>query len=242
MIIHEQNGYLTLEHLSDIELYYSHPRSINGESIILEDEEFHHAVNVMRNSVGDFIYITDGTGNLFKTQIAEVFKKKMIANIIKSTEFKNEAVNIFFCLPILKNSDRMKIAIEKCVELGITNFVLFSSKRTIPQKINTEKFQKTALAAMKQSLRIFLPKIDSASFKELVKLKENKVLFDQHSNRVFDGNMNTDNPLYFLFGPEGGFDKLELDTVSDTNRFCLSTKRLRTETAVIKCASLLNIF
>ena len=239
--MHEQNGYLTLEHLSDIELYYSHPRSINGDKITLEDEEFHHAVNVMRNSVGDFIYITDGTGNLFKTQITEVLNKILIAHITEVKEFKNEAAHIFFCLPILKNTDRMKFAIEKCVELGITNFIFFSSKRTIPQKLNIKKFQKTAVAAMKQSLRSFLPQIDSASFEEIINLKENKILFDQHSKRTFDGSVKFDNPIYLLFGPEGGFDKLELDKVSNTNRFCLSTKRLRTETAVIKCASLLTI-
>ena len=231
-----------MEHLSDIELYFSQPQLINNSKIILEDDEFHHAVNVMRNSVGDFIYITDGTGNLFKSKITEISKNNLVADILESTEFENKAVKIFFCLPVLKNSDRMKFAIEKSVELGITNFILFSSKRTVPQKINKEKFQKTAIAAMKQSLRTFLPKIDSASLEDIIRFEGDKILFHQHSKKIFNGEINSDKFIYFIFGPEGGFEESEIKSVPSEKRFFLSTNRLRSETAIIKCASLISSF
>jgi len=44
-----------------------------------------------------------------------------------------------------------------------------------------------------------------------------------------------------LFGPEGGFDRTELESVSQENRFSLTENRLRSETAIIQCASLLKI-
>ena len=238
--MHEQNGYLILEHLSDIELYYTSPDYIVEDKISLVDEEFHHAVNVMRNSIGDLVYITDGLGNLFETKIIEISKKNLISEKIESVNYKNRADKIFFCLPILKNSDRMKFAIEKCVELGITHFIFFSSKHSISKKVNTIKFQKTALAAMKQSIRAFLPDISSANFEEIINRDGNKILFDQHSNKYYDGTINLDKSTYLFFGPEGGFDKTELDFFSEENRFCLSTHRLRSETAIIKCAALLK--
>ena len=74
MITHEQNGYLILAHLSNIELYYAPPEYVDVEKITLEGEEFHHAVNVMRNSVGDLIHITDGNGKLFILKISEIKK------------------------------------------------------------------------------------------------------------------------------------------------------------------------
>ena len=240
MTTHEQNGYLILVHLSNIEHYYAPPENVVGENISLGGEEYHHAVHVMRNSVGDLIHITDGNGNLFKSKILEIKKNKLNADIVETEQFEDNAANIFFCLPILKNSDRMKFAIEKCVELGITHFIFFTSRYSIAKKINLEKINKTAIAAMKQSLRTFLPKITSSTFNEIVKFQVNKILFDQNSQNKFDGIASSVELVYFFFGPEGGFDEAELDEIPQDKRFSLSSNRLRSETAIIKCASLMN--
>jgi len=235
------NGYLTLEHLSNIELYYT-PRSlVKAKEILLKDDEFHHCVNVMRNSVGDELNITDGQGAIYTSEIYRIKKKELISKIIKRNDYENKAESIWFCIPSLKNPDRLKFAFEKCVELGITNFLLFSSKHSISKKVKPEKFEKTILAAIKQSLRAYLPKITPASFKEIVELPGTKILFDQKSKQPFDGKMNFSEPVYFLFGPEGGFDDYEMEAINLEHRFNLASNRLRSETAIVKCASLLNL-
>ena len=228
-----------MEHLSDIELYFIPSELIRSEELTLEGEEFHHAVNVMRHSVGDILFVTDGEGSIFKCKIILVNKTELSAQIIDRQQSENKLKNIWFCIPVLKNPDRLKFAFEKCVELGITNFILFTSRRSIPQKINPDKYRKTALAAMKQSLRTFLPNIISASFTEIADLSGNKILFDQKSEKIFDGRMNLNELTYFIFGPEGGFDESEINTMSADNRYSLATNRLRSETAILKCASLL---
>ena len=235
------NGYLILAHLSNIELYYAPPALVNDKEIILKDDEFHHCVNVMRNSVGDELNITDGQGAIYTSEIFRIKKKELIAKIIKKNEYVNKAENIWFCIPSLKNPDRLKFAFEKCVELGITNFVLFNSKRSISKKVKPEKFEKTILAAMKQSLRAYLPKIRTASFKEIVELHGTKILFEQNVRLPFDGKMNFVEPVHFLFGPEGGFDEYEIEAIDLENRFNLASNRLRSETAILKCASLLEL-
>ena len=241
MITHKQNGYLILEHLSDIELYYSSSKLVEIEKITLQGEELHHAVNVMRNSVGDLIHITDGEGTIYKSEIVEIKKINLIAAIEEKLIYENGAANIWFCIPVLKNPDRLKFSVEKCVELGITNFIVFTSKHTISKKINIEKLEKTILAAMKQSLRAFLPKISTSRFDEIIKFPGTKILFDQKAKSVFDGDFNLKEPTYFLFGPEGGFDETEINSVRPENRFALSANRLRSETAIIKCASLIEL-
>jgi len=195
----------------------------------------------MRNSVDDKIFVTDGNGTIYTTQIATVSVNHLSANIIERQVFENKARNIWFCIPVLKNPDRLKFALEKCVELGITNFILFSSRYTVSKKLNPEKYQKTVLAAMKQSLRAFLPKIDSASFNDIIKLDGHNILFDQNAKQEFDGKLNSNNQTYYLFGPEGGFDENEIESLEQENRFSLSSNRLRSETAIIKCASILNL-
>jgi len=228
-------------HLSDIELYYSESAFIQNDRITLLGDEYHHSVNVMRNSVGDSIYITDGEGKIYQCKIEEINKNELIANIKEKNNFENTAENIWFCIPALKNPDRLKFAFEKCVELGITNFILFTSKYTIPKKVNPDKYKKTVLAAMKQSLRAFLPKINSAKFEEVIKLPGMKILFEQNSKKSFKGEVSGEIPNYLLFGPEGGFDEFEINLVSGENRFKLSANRLRSETAIVKCASLLTL-
>ena len=237
----KQNGYLTLEHLSNIELYYTPIELITEDHIILTGDEFHHSVNVMRNSIDDKIFVTDGKGSIYTSKITSVSVDHLSANIIERRVFENKAGNIWFCIPVLKNPDRIKFAFEKCVELGITNFILFSSKYTLTKKIKPEKFQKTVLAAMKQSLRAFLPQIDSASFNDIIKLDGHKILFDQNEKLEFEGKVELNKSIYFLFGPEGGFDENEIKSVDRENHFSLSPNRLRSETAIIKCASLLKI-
>lgn len=236
----KQNGYLILEHLSDIELYFTPKELIAHDRLILEGDEFHHSVNVMRNSVGDLLYITNGEGIIYKTEIRSISKNQLSAIILEKKEYINKAGNLWFCIPALKNPDRLKYAFEKCVELGITNFILFNSKHTISKKLNPEKFQKTTLAAMKQSLRAFLPQLDSASFNDITNLDGHKILFDQNEKLEFEGKIELNKPTYFLFGPEGGFDQSEINSVPAERRFSLSTHRLRSETAIIKCASLLK--
>jgi 16S rRNA (uracil1498-N3)-methyltransferase len=230
-----------LEHLSNIELYYTPKELIQEDQLILKGDEFHHSVNVMRNSVGDILYVTDGMGSIFISKISRINENQLAANIHDRKVFEDKASYIWFCMPLLKNPDRLKFAFEKCVELGVTKFILFKSRHTLSKKVKPEKFQKTALAAMKQSLRAFLPQITSASFNEIIQFDGAKILFDQNTNQVFDGRLISNSPTYFLFGPEGGFDKTELESVSLNNRFSLIENRLRSETAIIKCASLLKI-
>jgi len=235
------NGYLTLVHLSNIELYYTPPTLVEKGELLLRDDEYHHCVNVMRNSVGDNLYVTDGQGAIYTSEIYRIKSKELIAKVIKKNEFENKAENIWFCIPLLKNPDRLKFAFEKCVELGITNFLLFSSKHSISKKLKPEKFEKTILAAMKQSLRAYLPKITTSSFKEIVELPGTKILFHQNAKHSFNGKLNVVKPVYFLFGPEGGFDDNEIAAIDSENRFNLASNRLRSETAILKCAALLKL-
>lgn len=226
--------------LAGIELFYALPINISNGNIILVDNEFKHCCKVMRNSVGDVIYITNGEGNLYKSKIEKIEKNSLKGKILETIPSKNELDNIYFCIPNLKNPDRLKYALEKCVELGITNFILFESKRTIGKIKNIERFKRIILSAMKQSLHSFLPRIESDSFKSIVNNPGIKILFDQSSENKFHFTYEPSNKYYFLFGPEGGFESEEIEMIESSHRFVLSNHRLRSETAVIKCASLLT--
>jgi len=228
------------QYLSNIELYYS-PDGMFNNHILIEGEDFNHIIKVMRHSEQDIIYITDGDGSIYESQINSINKNSLSAVSLRTYHYENVMQNIFFCIPKLKNADRFEFALEKCAELGITNFIIFESKRSISRGNKTDRWNKILISAMKQSLRCYLPEIKVVnSVKEIFSLNGGKIGFEQDSSNKFSNLKIIPHVNYYLiFGPEGGLDNDELELFNPESIYNLAENRLRTETAIIKAASLL---
>ena len=228
-------------HFSNIELYYS-PYGIINNCILIDGEDFNHIIKVMRHSEQEIIFITDGKGNIYESRINIINKSSLSAEPLKLYHHENANKNSFFCIPKLKNSDRFEFALEKCVELGITNFIIFESLRTISRGARIERWHKILISAMKQSLRCYLPDIQIInSVKDIFTLRGEKIAFEQNSaNQINSLERIPDVNYYFIFGPEGGLDQDELQLFNPDYIYNLAENRLRTETAVIKAASILT--
>jgi 16S rRNA (uracil1498-N3)-methyltransferase len=231
-----------LEYLSNIELYFCSSISKDKKAFQLVDEEHHHATKVMRKKIGDSIFATNGKGRIIEGVINTIDKKSIYVEIVKIFSYENRLSNFTFCIPNLRNPDRLKFALEKCVELRITNFVLFNSERSVSKSFNIDRINKILLSAMKQSLQSYLPKVEIYdSVLKFSELKGLKVLFEQNSesklvNQIFDKTKN----YYLIFGPEGGFSEKEMLDIQPAIILNLAENRLRSETAIIKAASLIS--
>ncbi|MEJ2506258.1 MAG: RsmE family RNA methyltransferase, partial [Ignavibacteriaceae bacterium] len=165
----------------------------------------------------------------------------LLAKVLDEIKKENKFANICFCIPRLKNPERLKFSIEKCVELGVTNFILFNSERTISKFSKIERWKKIALSAIKQSLHAYLPQIKIvSSLDEISELTGEKILLDQNAKHKFIFSNRRDKNYYFIFGPEGGLSEKEINLFEEAKIFSLGEYRLRSETAIIKCASLLK--
>ena len=231
-----------MEYLSNIELYFCSSISCDEQTFVLENDEFRHATKVMRNKKGDKVFASDGEGKIYEGMIEDIKKDNLKSKIIKTYEYKDALKRFTFCIPNLKNPERLKFAIEKCTELGITKFILFNSKHTISKGFNLDRLNKIVLSAMKQSLRAFLPTIEVVdSLIEFKSFVDELVLFDQFgltklSDYKFDENKN----YLMIFGPEGGFFEKEIFELNTSTILKLTNNRLRTETAIIKAASIIS--
>lgn len=232
--------------LSDIELYFSD--KIENEYIILVNDEAHHAIKVMRHNLDDKLFVTDGNGFIYQTTIENISKKGVIVKIDSKKFYENKFQNITFCIPRIKNQERFEFALEKCVELGITNFIVFDSERSIAKGDKTDRWQKILIAAMKQSLNAYLPKVKYvSSFEKLLQLEGKKFIFEQTAVNKFDFILNKEFDIInsqlsiFIFGPEGGFSNNEMKLIDEEMKIKLTNQRLRSETAIIAAASLLAI-
>lgn len=233
-----------INQLTDIELYFS--KNCAGNKIIIENDELHHIINVMRHKVDDNIYVTNGEGKIFFCRIEKITKERILCIINNVQKYENKYSNIVFCIPRLKNNERFEFAIEKSIELGITNFIFFESERTVAKGFKVERIKKLILSAIKQSLRAWLPSV--VYIKNIIEINDyegEKILLDQKANEcLIDFLINNKEKLsikkiYFIFGPEGGFSYEELNKLNKTLKLKLTENRLRSETAIISTASLL---
>ncbi|MCB0751839.1 MAG: 16S rRNA (uracil(1498)-N(3))-methyltransferase, partial [Ignavibacteriae bacterium] len=88
---------------SNTEFYYTDPKNITGSEIILEDEESNHLVKVMRHSVNDFIFVTNGEGKVYKSKLIKIEKIFSLLEKIETYSQKEKFPNITFYLPLLKS-------------------------------------------------------------------------------------------------------------------------------------------
>lgn len=230
-----------MEFLSNIELFYASRDYIWRDTIILRDEELKHAVKVMRYKPDDKIFITNGEGNIYECSVLTINKDSLDARINNLISYQNKFQNVIFCLPKLKNPERIRFSIEKCVELGVTNFILFDADRSISKSNNIERWNKIALSAMKQSIRSFLPQISLAGNLDwVVNSDSEKIIFEQSAKQAIDSIQLKKANTHFIFGPEGGLSQRELNLFEQKNLFRLTKNRLRSETAAIFTAGFLN--
>lgn len=153
-------------------------------------------------------------------------------------------------LLFLKSSDRFEFALEKCVELGITNFLIFNAKKSYKRGIKLERWNKILLSAMKQSLQSHKPKISfTESLKNYLPENSKKIILEQNSeisiNKYFE-DIDNRNELfnresYFIFGPEGGLTNEEIIGIKNSKQLQLTKNRLRAETAIIAVGSFINL-
>lgn len=228
---------------ANTEFYYTSPDLISDNNIIIADEEAKHLIKVMRHTINDEIYVTNGEGYVYKAIIKKINKNEVLAESIELYSHDNNFNNITFYIPILKISDRFEFALEKCVELGITNFVIFNSEKSYKRGAKLERWNKIALSAMKQSLR---------SYKPILKLTDKLSIKTDHSNIIFEQlakvrlknylieNLNNDKQkINFIFGPEAGLTEKDKKTFGDYTQISLTNNRLRTETAIVTAASII---
>lgn len=226
-------------------LFYS--IKIENNLAYFDDAEARHIQNSLRKGVGDEIYFIDGLGTLYKGQVVEQSKKKVIAEIIEAHETEKKRVaNIHMAIAPTKNIDRIEWFIEKSIEIGIDKISFIQCAHSERKVVKMDRIERIVHAACKQSLNPYFPELEALQpFKQFVSNQKssNKLIAVvgpdyTHINEV--SLMNDD--VCCLIGPEGGFRDEEIAYASENGftGITLGNRRLRTETAGIVTTTLLH--
>lgn len=203
--------------------------------IVLSEEESKHACRVLRLKVGDQVRLLDGVGGSYLAVIADDHPKHCRVSILDYTFEEKADQEIHIAIAPTKNNERIEWFLEKATELGITEVTLLLCSNSERKQVKEERFEKILVSAMKQSQRLYLPKLNSlVTFKEFIqKHPKGALAHCYEGEKKFLNSVLQPANYPILIGPEGDFSKKEVDLASTSGYdfISLGTNRLRTETA-----------
>ena len=188
-----------------------------GQRQVLENEEAHHAIKVLRLNTGEVIKISDGVGNWVSGPIVEIAKKELFISISERGEIQAAKPELVLVQAITK-SDRNKEMLELAVEAGVDRIIPRQSDRSISkwQSDSEEKWQVGIKQSCKQARQTKLPNLMQVmSTAELVKTIGSGgygIVFHEEASTKFSELTipNSQSSVYLVIGPEGGISEQEL--------------------------------
>ena len=232
-----------------MQLFYNININETTENFSFDKEESKHIIKVLRKKDTDILHVTNGLGLLFKTEITLASDSKCTVKIISFEKSAPSKYHLHLAVAPTKMNDRFEWFLEKATEIGIHEITPIICDRSERKVINTERFDKILLTAMKQSNVLFLPKLnDAISFKEFVKLKNEGLQLVAHCEETDKKTLKSvlvpNENVTILIGPEGDFTEKEIEAALENNYIpvSLGNTRLRTETAaIVACHSVVFV-
>jgi 16S rRNA (uracil1498-N3)-methyltransferase len=232
-----------------MQLFYNPNINETTENFSFDKEESKHIIKVLRKKDSDILFVTNGLGYLFKTEITLASDNKCTVKIISFEKSATPKFHLHLVVAPTKMNDRFEWFLEKATEIGIHEITPIICDRSERKVINTDRFDKILLTAMKQSNVLFLPKLNNAiSFKDFLKQKQEGLNFIAHCEETDKKTLKTalkpNENVTILIGPEGDFTEKEIELALDSNYIpvSLGNTRLRTETAaIVACHSVVFV-
>ena len=215
----------------------------SGTEISLDEESGHYIRTVLRLKKNAELILFDGSGAEFKSRILEISRKQFIVEVLDSFQPEVEShLHINFGLAISR-SERMDFAIQKSVELGVSQITPLLTERCVVQikdkKVDQKirHWQKIARHAAEQSGRTRVPIIASVlSLSDcLIHQQGLRVFLDPRAEAALAKLIPEQDQVTLLSGPEGGFSEQERMIVLNQGfqAIKLGPRILRTETAAL---------
>lgn len=220
---------------------------IDGDKVILNEEQSRHIAKSLRMKVGDMLTLCDGAGSDYGCIIDEITKDYVALSVCYKQASNSEPDVKLYLYQGVAKGDKNEDIIQKCVELGIYEVTPVLTKRSVSRpdekqaKKKQTRYQKIALEAAQQSGRGIVPAINEMTdFKTAVSncTADLKILFyeggGESLTKIIKNNKNAQSIAIFI-GPEGGFEKSEVEAVLNAGGISatLGKRILRTQTAPV---------
>ena len=236
--------------------FFVTPSQVEGERIYIEGSDVNHMKNVLRMRPGEAVAISDGDNLKYRCVVEGYEEGRAVLAIQQRMPVDTELpcrITLFQGLP---KQDKMELIVQKAVELGASQVVPVATRRSVV-KLDEKKaakklqrWQQIAESAAKQAGRGYIPQVSSVlSYQEaLEKAGDLDVLLSTYElaegmeeARKVVASIAQGQSVGIFIGPEGGFEKEEVDAAihQGAKAITLGRRILRTETAGLAILSIL---
>ena len=230
-----------------MQLFYT--PDISEKTYTFSKEESKHCIKVLRKKIYDDIHLVDGRGNLYHTTLIDDNPNGCTVEVKqKEVDFNKRKYRIHMVVSPTKKNDRFEWFLEKVTELGVDEITPIICQNSERKVIKPERLNKILVAAMKQSLKAYLPKLNkTVSWKEFVQQKFNTDRFIAHCGEggktPLKQWLKPQQDVMILIGPEGDFSDEEVREAMSSGfvPVSLGKSRLRTETAAVAACHTINL-
>ena len=228
--------------MSNIRLFFNESLYINLKSK-LDKTQSHYIHKVMRIKEGQNFSLFNQSGE-FEAKVENIIRGIVEFSVEKKLRSADNPTEIWLAFTPIK-LNYLNLMIQKATELGVTRFIPLLTDRTVVRKINEKRIKKIIVEASEQSNRLNLPILD-----KLKKLED--FLKENTDTTIFFGDLNSDNkkidiqsdePICVLIGPEGDFSIKERKIISKMKNIIplnINKNILRSETAAISIISIIS--
>ena len=195
---------------------------------------------VLRFREGQEVILFDGlqTDRLYK--IVQLDKTEAHLQMVTEMDRVLPTRNVYLFWSLLK-SDNNEHILQKCTELGVSNFVPLITDRTIKKDFNIERARKIVQEAAEQCGRSNIPHVREPLHieKALEEYKDHLTLFVAHKGHKNSEQLKDGGKYGVLIGPEGGWSENEQEIFArlDYPGIDLGDFTLRAETAAVVATS-----
>ncbi len=218
--------------------------SVYPETVV-SGEEFQHAKNVLRLTVGDEITLLDGSGKEYTAVIAQMQKNQMLVHVLSERVSDKEPQTEVYLLVGALKGDKTELVVQKATELGVSKIGVFGSRycSAYMNENKLSRLNKVAHEAAKQCLRATVPCVEYfEKFEDAIASAEayrNKLFACEFATQT-DANLDGLNgSCALVVGSEGGFAEEEFSFAVRRGfaGVTLGKRILRAETAAISFTS-----
>ena len=219
------------------------PPLVAGELSITGDEH-HYLHRVRRARPGDSLELVDGEGHRAAAVIDRITGEATIVRAGIPERVADALPRVRALLPLIKG-DRMDTCLEKLVEVGVDEIVLWPAARAVVRleaarrDARLAKYRAALQAAARQSGRASVPSITAAdSLAAAAALATGlRLVLDPSAERTAIAPADD---VTIISGPEGGFAPEELDALAGWTSLGLGPRVLRAETAPVVAIALVR--
>lgn len=224
-------------------------RDIKSNPVLAENDS-QHCVKVLRMREGQTLQVVDGMGHRYTCRLADAHHKHAMVEIIDCEDAPLPWLqDITIAVAPTKMLDRMEWLVEKMVEIGVNRIVPLRCTHSERKELKTERLEKIAISAMKQSLKAWLPEIwpmtDCCKAIAQIRADQKYIAYcsDAYQRIQLAQAYIPRKDIAVLIGPEGDFTKEEVEKaiLAGYKPVTLGNNRLRTETAALYSCSLAHI-